>query len=557
MKFCTSCGAQLEAGTKFCPECGQQIGPAPIYVYGQPVNHSFSEPAVSEMEQGVVHIYGEPVSHNFTPPVQTESTLSGTYGETAAPAQQEPVKIPEPVAAPAKPEPAAEPTAVVEQGSYTPPVLPKEKPEKAPRQKKEKSGGKKKSRMGLIAVLVIAVIIGLFSCMGGGDSDDPNLGIYNGITYSYAGFELSAEGDWVELKSGGKADIMLMGEKYSGKWELDGTDLLVTQGGTEYYGTLNGNVMTIDFSGVLYTYEKEGADTPVAEPESMPSAEEIPETQVSEEAVSDTGLHISEMVDYLAISGNMNGVEMNDSAIAQMGGMEIDFNGDGTGTMMMFGQTEEITYDNDAIYRSGIPMEYELDGDYLHLKMSEAIEFTMMVKIKALNRPKDELTPNDLDYWEGDYYGWWVFDNVIEGNADAQGNWWDCCMTLDIFSDGTGYITIWDEEYGKDDPIAQVAVSVSVTNGVARIVSENGDFMGCEVAHADWLFYSDSTGYEDTLGFSAMYEDPENKIDCYFFLRKWGTIWDDVEEKDLPGYYESWYLPLIEDDEVVAPGTIG
>ena len=80
--------------------------------------------------------------------------------------------------------------------------------------------------------------------------------------------------------------------------------------------------------------------------------------------------------------------------------------------------------------------------------------------------------------------------------------------------------------------------------------------MGCEVAHADWLFYSDSTGYEDTLGFSAMYEAPDIKIDCYFFMRQWGTIWDDVEE-DLPGYYESWYLPLIKDGEVVAPKTIG
>ena len=54
-----------------------------------------------------------------------------------------------------------------------------------------------------------------------------------------------------------------------------------------------------------------------------------------------------------------------------------------------------------------------------------------------------------------------------------------------------------------------------------------------------------------------MYEAPDIKIDCYFFMRQWGTIWDDVEEEDLPGYYESWYLPLIKDGEVVAPKTIG
>ena len=222
----------------------------------------------------------------------------------------------------------------------------------------------------------------------------------------------------------------------------------------------------------------------------------------------------------------------------------------------MFGQSEEITYDNTAIYRAGIPMSYELDGDYLYLQMSEAIEFTMMVKIQALNRPQDELTPNDLKYWNGDYYGWWVIDNVISGNSEAEGNWWDCCMTLDIFSNGSGCIILWDEDYSKSDPLAEVFVSVSVNNGVARIVSESGEFMGTPVGHADWLFYSDATGYEDTLGFYATYEDAETKADCYFFLRQWGTIWDDVAE-DMPFYYDSWYLPLIEDGEVVAPKTIG
>ena len=74
------------------------------------------------------------------------------------------------------------------------------------------------------------------------------------------------------------------------------------------------------------------------------------------------------------------------------------------------------------------------------------------------------------------------------------------------------------------------------------------------------LFYSDSTDYKDTLGFFAPYEDSTMKLDCYFFLRQWGTLWDDVYADDpnnMPYYYEDWYLPLIEDDEVVAPRTIG
>ena len=130
-------------------------------------------------------------------------------------------------------------------------------------------------------------------------------------------------------------------------------------------------------------------------------------------------------------------------------------------------------------------------------------------------------------------------------------------MTLDINTDGTGSIIIWDEDYGKDDPIAEVEVSVSNYAGVTRIVSESGQFMGDVVEHADWLFYSDATDYKDTLGFTVTYEDDETKMDCYFFLRQWGTIWDDVEEADIPGFYESWYLPLLNDGVTTAPETIG
>ena len=665
MKFCTNCGAQIPDGSKFCTECGQRIeqaasaAPAEIHVYGQPVSHSFSEPTVPETEQGVVHTYGAPVNHSFAPPVQAESALSGTYGVApAATAPSEPVASPAPVYE--QPPAPAQPAAAAEHD--TEPVVVEEKKTKAPKPNKEKSG-KKKSRLGLIIGIVVAVAL-LFTLFGGGDSDDPNLGVYEGVSCSYAGLEMSAEGEWVELKSGGKLKMNLMGDEYSGKWELDGENLTVTQAGDTYYGTLRNGTLVLDLSGVIYTYEKEAAGESAVsketeapekteEPEETaapaPSASEVgywtlkytegdesmamdeetvamlaemgivmyvdlaeggtgifmmeepmPITWGNGKIVADdgsevtytlengelivdvqgalmhfvpgektdatmgeiateapaAGLLINEMVDYVAISGNMNGTEMNDSAIIQLGGMEIDFNGDGTGTMCMFGQYEEITYDDSAIYRSGMPMEYELDGDYLYLKMSDAIAFTMMVEIKALNRPKDTMTPNDLRYWKGDYYGWWVIDNVNSGDAQV-GAWWDACMTLDIFSDGSGFITIWDEDYGKEDPIAEVAVSVSVTDGVARIVSESGQFMGMDVAHADWLFYSDATDYEDTLGFFANYKDSDMDVDYYFFLRQWGTIWDDVEEKDLPGYYESWYLPLIEDGEVIAPSTIG
>lgn len=202
-------------------------------------------------------------------------------------------------------------------------------------------------------------------------------------------------------------------------------------------------------------------------------------------------------------------------------------------------------------------MTYTVEGDYLYLHVSDAIEFTMMTRMDALSRSEEELTLDDMGYWEGDYYGWWVIDNVIEGDSSPEGNRWDCCMTLDINADGTGTIVIWDEDYGKSDPIAEATVSVSNYAGVTRIVSESGQFLGDEVEHADWLFYSDATEYKDTLGFTITYDDIGLKMDCYFFLRQWGTIWDDVEESNLPGLYDSWYLPLIKDGVTTAPETVG
>ena len=467
---------------------------------------------------------------------------------------------------------------------------------------------------------------------------------------------MSADGEWLELKAGGKLKMMLLGDEYSGKWELDGTNLTITQAGDTYYGTLKDGVIVMDLAGLTYTYEKEvtaqdapGKDTvqeataavtePVA-PEigywtlkytegegDMAMDEEtiallkalgieiyvnlnadgtgafmieeaMPITWGDGKFVADDGSEVSYKIEsgelivdvegtlmhfvpgestpgenpseaagedlfsgkkmyYVAVSGKVSGTDMNESTLTQMGGVTLTLNGDGTGTFDMFGQSDAVTYDDTAIVRYNTPMAYTRDGEYLYLTVSEGIEFTMMPKMDALSRPKEELTLNDIGYWEGDYYGWWQFDNVITGNSAAQGNRWDCCMTLDVNADGTGTIIIWDEDYGKDDPIAEVAVTVTNYTGATRIVSESGQFMGCEVAHADWLFYSDASNYKDTLNFWAMYEDSDTKIDCRFFLRQWGTVWDDVKEWDIPGYYESWYLPLIDNGVTVAPNTIG
>ena len=108
--------------------------------------------------------------------------------------------------------------------------------------------------------LLLAVLLCCSLLVGCGGEPDPNLGKYNAVSCESLGFEMDYEGDYVELKKGGKATIRLMGEDYRGKWVLEGENLTLTQQGSEFTGKLVPGAMYVDFSGVEYTYLMEGAD---------------------------------------------------------------------------------------------------------------------------------------------------------------------------------------------------------------------------------------------------------------------------------------------------------
>ena len=496
MRFCSNCGSPLQEGNKFCMNCGQRLEqpvPAPVQPAPTPV-----QPAPT--------------------PVQP----------APAPVQPAPTPV-QPVPTPVQPAPA--------------PVQPVPAPATPPKEKK--SNKRLFLFIGLgVAVILVAVLLFIFLSGDSGDADDPNLGRYDGVSCTYSGMELGAEGEWIELKSGGRLTIMLMGEEYDAKWKLEGKEFSMTDSGGTYYGTLKDGVLTLDLEGLIYVFTKEGAA-----PAETEGAEKLPDE------VGYWTLRYSQINDEFSID------EETAALLKDMGyEIYVQLHEDGTG-IIQIDESVNITWGNGKLTdEEGYSVSYWLEQGELVVDVEgERLHFIPGEGSPVPGDPAvgTELTTDDLLYWEGDYYGWWVYDNVLMGNPEAQGAWWDCCMTLELNEDGTGYLVIWDEDYGKDLPIAEVEVSASVYDGVARFVSESGHFMGFEVNHADWLFYSDATGYADTLSFFAPYEDPEIKVDCYFFMRKWGILWDDVEEADMPGYYYSWYLPLIEDGVTYAPDTIG
>ena len=295
MPFCSNCGTQLPEGAKFCTECGQKLDTAP-----QP---SREEPVQS-----------------YTPPLQTEGSDSCTP--------------------PVQPENSR---------AYVPPLT-------APTAVQKKSDTVRIIALfAVIGLLLAAALLVLFTGILGGKADDPNLGRYEGISCVVLGVDVGAEEDWIELKTGSKATVFLMGEEYSGKWTLEGESFTLTQHGDEFTGTLKDGVLTVDFSGMAYTFAKDGAQasavlpSPVIEstgpaPESaapLPGAAQSPYewwacTWYGWAVVTDAG---GEYTDYI------------DNAIDLVA--EISLNADNTGHLTIIDIYDYPICDVDLIFTPG------------------------------------------------------------------------------------------------------------------------------------------------------------------------------------------------------------
>ena len=604
MKFCTNCGAKLDEATKFCMECGERVpvtatvpereppAPAPqpaaaadVHIYGAPVQTGFSPAVFTPAEQSVAHVYGTPVQTGFAPPVFSDAEESAvhTYGEVTPAPKSEPV-FETPAPAPAHEAPAPEPVyaAPVAMPVYeapapapvyeapapapvyeapapapmyaTPVPAPAAAPKGAKRSKtkepKQKKGGKKIALIAVVAILVIGLVVGAVALLGGGE-DDPNLGKYIAVSCVAEGYDLPCEDEWIELKAGGRGTIMIEGEEYSCKWELDGKDLIITQAGDEFEGTLKKGVIVLDIDGVVYTYEKEDLDK-------KNKKDKDEDTEVGYWTLLRTE---SEDPDYAM---DEETVQM----LKEMGmEMYIELNKDGTGEFMM-DELVEITWEDGKLADpDGETISYTLEDDQLIVELEEMTMIFVRGESesdpsggKAGNIEKSD-DPSDLSYWSGDWYGWWIIDSVYEGDSSMEGYWWDACATLRIDEDGNGSIVIWDTSTDKSTPLAESGISASIVNGdVLRLCSEDGTFRDCPVAHADWLCYSDDTDYEEVLLISGRYEKNGEKYDYFFYLRPWGRDWADIAEADpdlLPEYYADWYLPMIEEGVTQAPDTIG
>lgn len=155
----------------------------------------------------------------------------------------------------------------------------------------------------------------------------------------------------------------------------------------------------------------------------------------------------------------------------------------------------------------------------------------------------DLVTPDEAyDFWNGDWFGWWEI-------TDPRGDWTqlgDLKMALmgeiEIAKNGRGVLMLWDDTAPRDDAMCEINVTVDGSQGShGTAVSGEGYFLISDVLEGDWVIDPDKSGYDGMIRIDGTCTEDGNKaFDYHVYLKKWGSDWRTVEEKDQPPLLD-WY----------------
>ena len=163
------------------------------------------------------------------------------------------------------------------------------------------------------------------------------------------------------------------------------------------------------------------------------------------------------------------------------------------------------------------------------------------------------------EFWDGDWYGWWMITEADGEYAEMSGYWWDCCANITMSSPSSGEMVLWDETFSRSNALAELTLAFDDSGTYGTAASVSGWFLSEPVTPATWAIDPDTAEYPNMIAFSASYSDDTGSFEYYVCMRPWGERWDDValsDPDDVPYYYEDWYLPLIDAGSPV-PDSVG
>ncbi len=160
----------------------------------------------------------------------------------------------------------------------------------------------------------------------------------------------------------------------------------------------------------------------------------------------------------------------------------------------------------------------------------------------------DENAENALMLQNTQWYGWWMITDATGDYEDYDGEYFDCCATFEKTNEGYVLMSIWDETYPDYEDECLGEVYFEEIDGM--LVSVEGGFFytGEAVGEGQMLIDPDFSDFEHTLFTYANIEDETGSFVASINLTEWGYEWDE-EFNDYPTYYESYFLPLMEEGE--------
>ena len=414
------------------------------------------------------------------------------------------------------------------------------------------------------ALLALMMILALSAC--GGKGEDVT-GKYLCVSAKYSDGSGTPDGEWIELKKGGKGTYY-SGFEFDLKWKLDGEAFTgkVTFMGMEtpMEGTLEGGVLKVKYGDMDMSFAKEGAQG---------SGTATP---------ADDGIVGSYELDSATIDGTDYTYEQLDS-YGMAKGTFLKFNADGTGELGLSGEEPEsftydeatggITFDSD-----GSTAIFTVEGDKVTLDYEEAGMTMVFVPEDAAGSLSSTGASTGANAGAGDFFNGITvaatMDDAFAGagggissgasgfvsptNAITLGKMWfgvmqvtdstdnkdyekDIIASIAATRDGRAFIEVYTDSSMSDDSLQ-----------LSMYIILNDDRFAADIGDKDaWVFdryltEDDAAYFSPVLENGALdmyyhYEDPDDDYACNvrFFLREDGTPWDE-ENDPLPPSYDRY-----------------
>ena len=152
---------------------------------------------------------------------------------------------------------------------------------------------------------------------------------------------------------------------------------------------------------------------------------------------------------------------------------------------------------------------------------------------------------------DSEWYGWWMVTDATGDFEEYDGAYFDCCVNFEPTSEGYTLMSIWDEVYTdyNENCIGEIYLEHYEDLGYSSV---GGYFLtGDDIASDGQVtVIPDITEIENTLFTTIPVEAENGGFTATLFLTEWGYEWDE-ELGEYPTYYDSYFLPLMEDGEAL------